>query len=411
MGKKSLKVYNETTREWELISTPDVSVEVRLPDGAEITDNDVKITNSKYVKEDEEVTLSDVLDNIDDDITRLQRNVSWLDAHKGEGGGGGGGSTSYKIKIISPNPENGNVYINSDEIRVQFTITGPESDDSCSYAYQFDEEPISDYIPVKANAHVYLPSISIPDGLAYHTLTIKAINPYGINISPVSINIYKSTLKIAFDESAAGESYSNLTYYIKSNVKTANVPFLITNGMQDAEVTLFAEYRAGSRTESISLGKLPSATVSRNFNFWQIIPKSQVITNLQYVIEFYATSIVGTHAAESNRVALRIAVINPDELTIIMGVNGSSEPGQIIPTDSIAYYNFKISAPIATSSAYYAAKIVNITKDASYLILGKYFDENTKISGCTYSDNPVTERETTISSSYHLSENYFDEND
>ena len=97
MGKKSLKVYNETTREWELISTPDVSVEVRLPDGAEITDNDVKITNSKYVKEDEEVTLSDVLDNIDDDITRLQRNVSWLDAHKGEGGGGGGGSTSYKI--------------------------------------------------------------------------------------------------------------------------------------------------------------------------------------------------------------------------------------------------------------------------------------------------------------------------
>lgn len=408
MGKKSLKKYNKETMEWEVVSAPDISVDVKLPDGSEITDNDVMITNSGFSAD----TLNEALDEINDGISRLQRNVSWLDAHKGEGsGGGGGGVSSYKIKIISPNADNGNVYLNSDELRVQFMITGPSSEDSCSYAYQFDEEPLSDYIPIKTNSHVFLPKITISDGLAYHTLTIKAINPYGINIVPVSINIYKSTLKLAFNESEAGDSYSNLTYYIKYNTRIANVPFLITNGMQNAEVTLHAEYRAGSKTESLSLGKLPSGTVSRNFDFWSLIPKGTVDINSQYVIEFYATSIIGTYTAQSNRVAVRIAVVNPDELTILVGVNGTSEAGQSIPTDSIIYYNFRISAPIGVSSAYYAAKIVNETKNVSHLILGKYFDDDVRVDDAVFTDNPVTERDTTISASYYVSMADFSEDD
>lgn len=407
MGKKTLKKYNKQTHQWEAVSNPDVTVQVNLPDGTEITDNDVKVTNINYSAD---TTLNDVLTDINDDISRLERNVSWLDAHKGEGGGGGGGGTgSYKIELISPKPINGNVYINSDSIRVQFSITGPETEDMCSYAYQFDEEPITDYVPVKTNTHVYLPEISIPDGLSYHTLTIKATTPYGVNIVPVSFNIYKSTIKLAFNESEAGDSYKNLTYYIKSNTRVANIPFLITNGMQDAEVTLHAEYRVGSLTKSISFGKLPSGTVSRNFDFWSLIDKSTVEINSQYVLEFYASSVVGTVAAQSNVVSLRVEVINPDQITIILGVNGTSEQGQTIPVDSTVFYNFKISAPIGTSSLYYAAKIDNITQGTSKLILGEYFDDNVCVSGASYNDNPIAAREATISASLYLDESDFSE--
>ena len=87
---KYLKRYNEETGKWELVSAPDVSVVQQLEDGSDITDTNVVITNVNYAGgESGETTLNKTLTVISDDISRLERNVSWLAEHGGGGGTGG----------------------------------------------------------------------------------------------------------------------------------------------------------------------------------------------------------------------------------------------------------------------------------------------------------------------------------
>ena len=92
MGK-IIKKYNETTGVWEPILTPDVSITQVLENGDNISDTNVVVTNENYSSDDLEnpATLDETLTVISDDISKLQRNVSWLAKH---GTGGGGGSSS-----------------------------------------------------------------------------------------------------------------------------------------------------------------------------------------------------------------------------------------------------------------------------------------------------------------------------
>ena len=143
MGK-TIKRYNESTKQWENIYGPDVTVIQQMEDGSSISDTHVSVTNANYASEDgTETTLDDTLSVISDDISRLQRNVSWLAEHGGGGGNGGGGGgpvAAYGIVVTSPaNVTNaGSVYVDGTGLTVSFMITGGSPNETCSYTYQYD---------------------------------------------------------------------------------------------------------------------------------------------------------------------------------------------------------------------------------------------------------------------------------
>ena len=214
---KYLKKYNEITKEWEIVSAPDVSLIQVLSGDTDITDTNVVVTNYNYAKDDgSETSLDETLTTISDDISKLQRNISWLAEHGGGGSGSGGGGSSYGIVVSKPVISEGAAYLSGDELLVEFTITGGTDGDPCRYSYEFDSEPATTYTRINVNEIVTIKiDLSKKPSQAFHSLRIRAKNPSEVNIAPVSFNIYVSTLSVKFDAATAGDDYQNEVYNIR----------------------------------------------------------------------------------------------------------------------------------------------------------------------------------------------------
>ena len=409
---KFLKRYNETTQKWELVSAPDVSVEQRLEDGSKITDTNVVISNENYIKEERETTLDDALTDISDDISRLQRNVSWLAEHGGGGGTGGGGSDqkSFGIEIISPTIIDGAAYVTGKTFEIEFMITGGSEGDECTYAYVYDSNQQTDYAPLKVNTSIKILIDNTESTLKEHSIIIRAVNPYGTNIMPKSFRIYESTLSLAFDTEAAGDDYKNGVFNIRQNSTYAYIPLQITNGLINSRTVVTAKYNENQK--NIEFTNETTSPQSLLISLWDI-SKTVFVPGQYYVLNFNASATLGTNIIHSNEVQLRIRIVSPSEITIVLGVNGTSGEHVNIPLNSSIVYNFKTYVPALTppvESTYYSAKIVN--GDESYLILGKYYDEETKAEDAnSYTDNDTVAVGTTVSSQYVLQSGRFNEGD
>ena len=406
MSRKILRKYNKETHEWELVSAPDISIDARLPEGAEITDNNVRITNENYSSD---TTLNDVLETINDDISRLQRNVSWLDSHKGEGGGGGGGGSTYKISVTSPVIENGSVFVKQNTLNVEFMITGPAIDEECTYSYIFNGVE-STTATISTNTPIVIRNIQLPDSTDFSTFTIKAKSPYGINIAPVSFNIYKTNIELKFDRVRAGDKYDNGVFKVKTGQQNAIIPLLLVNGIQNAYVTIGVTANTGDEYSMESRESV--GTIEKDFDFWNLINKGEVQVGTYYLLKFGATATLDTHVAVSEEFYLRITIIDSDNLSITAGINGYDAGADevVVQPESLMRYNFRTYAPKEVKNVYYAAKLENKTRETSVLILGEYFDENLHNVGATaYTANSVVAVGETKTSQYYISENAFSE--
>lgn len=410
MGK-TLKKYNEVTKQWENVYAPDTTIIQQLADGSNISDTNVVVTNLNYSEgAEEDVTLNDTLNTISDDISRLQRNVSWLAEHGGGGGngGGGGGGASYGIVVVSPaNVLNGgSVYADSSALTVVFMITGGSQNDPCSYYYQYDTET-SQKVEDTVGKEVRVTLDLTKNSLKQHTFIIRATNMYGTAIAPLSFTIYRSSLSMWFDTGAT-TNYDNGIFNIMQNDNVASVPFVISNGLIGATTTI-SILRGTAVLKTYEFENKTSDNQKWAFSFWDII--SNPVVNEQYVIYVDASARVGNIETHAARVQVRIKIINPSELTISFGVNGnagSNEPINV-EIDSTMIYNFKAYAPLGINNIYYAAKIVKGGNEE--LILGKHYDEHLNIDGAAYTENPYAEVEETIHSQYAISDMLYSEED
>lgn len=412
---KYLKRYNAETGKWEIVSAPDVSVErVVLPDGSQIDDRHVKVTSYSCSQEGKDVTLDETLNTINDNISELKRNVSWLAKHGGNGGSGGGGgsASSYGIQIISPVVENGSAYINSSKFELEFMITGGTAGDICTFTYEYDSERATDAQEITVGTSVKRIFDNTGSSAKEHSIIIRATNPFGNTIAPVSFKIYESTLALEFDKKTAGKDYENGIYNISLN-GLGYIPLLMTNGIVGSAGNIVADCL--SETVSFPFTGTTTETEKKTVEFWKIIPQDKVEVGGQYVITFNSTATLGTNTAKSEEFKLRVKIINPSELTLSIGINGndSSELTEA-PLNSTVNYNFKAYGPSSIVHVYYAVKAVNNKTGNTKLILGRYYDDTLKEEGArSYLDNSSTRRETTISSQFTLSdgEGFYSEGD
>ena len=409
---KYLKRYNEETQEWELVSAPDVSVVQKLEDGSDITDTNVIVTNINYAGESGETpNLDETLTVISDDISRLQRNVSWLAEHGGGGGGGTGSTVSFGIVIVSPVLTDGAAYVSGKTFEVEFMITGGTDGEQCEYAYVYDSNPQTDYALISVGTSVKIAIDNTGSSLKEHSMIIRAKNPYGTNIAPQSFRIYESTLTIAFDVQRAGDDYNPGTgiFNIRKDSTYANMPLLLTNGLMRSETVIVAKCQDQTYTTD-SFINTTTEQQQKDISLCKLFPNKDITVGDYYVVTFQSTATLGANTIVSNEVQLRIYIISPSEISIVLGVNGTS--GEIVeaPLKSSVVYNFKVYTPAfvpPVESTYYSAKIQNSTTGSEYLVLGKYYDETLKEEGATYASNDSASVGRTISSQAFLnSENY-----
>ena len=273
---KTIKKFNETTGEWEALITPDVSLVQEFENGEKISDTNITVTNENYASGDAEHpnTLDDTLSTISDDISKLQRNVSWLAKH-GTGGGGGGGGTvpsygieaSYKRDLETIPLEKGqSVYSDDGTVVVTFMITGGSKNDICKYSYKY----LSTIVSGETEVDKEITFTVHFDKSA--TVIISATNPYGSTISQFNFTAYMSALSIKFDANAAGGYYDPGTGILQMsmNAVRGTIPVLTQNGLgagSTVEYTLkWAEQSKKFTETSVTDNEYSSSAV----NLWEL---------------------------------------------------------------------------------------------------------------------------------------------
>jgi len=421
---KIIKKYNETTGVWEPILTPDVSITQVLENGDNISDTNVVVTNENYSSDDLEnpTTLDETLTVISDDISKLQRNVSWLAKHGTGGGGGGGGlNVSYGFEVTYkkgnetlPLEKGQSIYTESNQLSVTFVITGGTAGDPCTYTYTYGGKTFSGEIGVDE------PKTFVVEFDKSATVRITGKNPYNSSISPFNFTVYKSALSIRFNASAAGGSYdpgSNL-FLIGMGATKATIPILVTNGLGQGSTVEYTLASLDDDGKKVVFPAEPCNTdteyASGTVDLWQL-PGIQKRPGNPFSISISAVAMIGNVKTPASEFNLRVRIINPTDLNLTMSINGQFDPKNPLDVELDTAINvaFKAYGPNTVKKVYYSGKITTQNGE-SQKIYGAYFDEDLKDSpDSNIADNPSGQKDTTIlpEGSFSLREGMFSEDD
>lgn len=402
---KTIKRYNETTGEWEALITPDVSLNQTFEDGEKILDSNISITNENYASGDLENpnTLDDTLTVISDDISKLQRNVSWLAKHGTGGGGGGGFIQTYGIEVTYKNGgetvpiERGqSIYTENGRVAVTFTITGGSPGDFCTYTYSYGSTKFTEEIEVDKE------KTFIVEFEKSASVRIIATNPYGASISPFDFKAYISALSLRFNAEAAGTSYdggSNILN-ISKDARMGTIPVLVTNGLGSGstiEYTLTSLEDEGRKVIFSEPCNTESEHPSGIIDLWELTPPIQRVPGKVFSLIVSAIARIGNAETPISKFNIRVKIIDPSSLSITMSVNGYYDPDEPIDVEMGTSLNvaFRASGPNIISAVYYAGKIERENGEVAK-IYGKYYDENLKdVDASSPADNDRTIRNTT----------------
>ena len=404
---KYFKRYNKQSKKWELVSSPDVTIIHELDGGTKISDTDVVVTNYNYAEEGEETTtLDEALSTISDDISRLQRNVSWLGEHGGGGGGGGGGGynpTLYGIEIISPIIENNAVYINTTSFSVRFKITGGTSADQYRYRYIFDGTDISDYTTInnEEDKTITIRDINSVTQSTTHSFQIEAITPADTTVRQ-SFRIYENTLKLSLSSQnniANGEVIMTMT-------GNGAVYFNVKNGIINSNTTL--HFSCNGVEDDVSYTNDTTSDSVRTINIWQkIIDRSQVEANDLYVVTIYAQATYGTTVnTTTDPIVFGVRIRNAEQMAIFFdGLTYDDDPEPTsVELNGRLKFNFRVYLPIliTDTNIYYAIKLISPLGDET-IVAGSSFDDS------LYNTNIPDEAQKYISVSLPMASYYVQE--
>ena len=240
---KYLRKYNEKTGKWEIISPTST--------------DDICVSNTQFNNETTPISkLTDVLNGIGDDISKLKRNVSWLAEHGGGGGGiGSGNTTNYKVVIMNAGVTNDTLYVNESKFSVTFKITGGSINDMIDYRVIYDGSYINNaYTKVKVNTNV---TIDIDDIEKYskvtpHTFIIEAVDGDGMTIPPYTLSIVETSIKVLCDDAniltIGGDGIFNI--YVTNKILNSETNVKIINTSFNSQEYTYS-YRSTSTAETI----------------------------------------------------------------------------------------------------------------------------------------------------------------
>lgn len=416
---KTIKKYNETTGEWEALITPDVSLVQTFENGETIYDTNITVTNENYASTDSQNpnTLDDTLSAISDDISKLQRNVSWLAKHGTGGGGGGGGGgvvQSYGIEVTYkrgnetiPLEKGQSVYSDNGKIVATFMITGGTKNDICRYSYKYGGTVVSGETEVDKEVTF---TVNFDKSA---TVIISAQNPYGSTISPFNFSVYMSSLTIRYDAESAGGNYDPGTgiYRMSMTASRGTIHTRVKNGLGNGSTVTYKLRWADNETAFTEECRTDVEYTSSAVNLWDL-PGVTKTPGFEYAVTVSATARMGNIETPESSYQVRIRIINPSDLTLAMSVNGMSDMENPIDIelDTPMNISFKAYGPNSVSKVYYAGKLTRSNGDV-VKIFGKYYDDDLKDEGAEVYNNESANKNTTVTLPFALSSGLYPENE
>lgn len=420
MGK-IIKKYNEVTGVWEPILTPDISITQVLEDGDSISDANVVITNENYSSDDFEnpATLDKTLSVISDDISKLQRNVSWLAKHGTGGGGGGGGynisygfEVTYKVEDeVVPLEKGDSIYTDAGQIPITVTVTGGTPGDLCKVTYQYGGKTTAlDNVPI---GQPFTFNVTFEKTAS---VIIGGTNPQGMPIPQFNFRVYKSSLSIRLNAQAAGSNYDPATNVLQMNMSASRgtIPVLVTNGLGSGSTI---EYTLTSLNDDGASVPFPAEECNTDtehasgaVNLWDLIPATQRTPGKVFSLSVSAVARIGSVVSPTAKFNVRVRIINPLDLNLTMSVNGYFDPENAVEVelDTPMNVSFKAYGPNSVRTVYYAGKMTRENGE-SFKVYGKYFDQDLRDSQDTViADNDYVYKDTTsLAPPYSLAEGLF----
>lgn len=380
---KYLKKYNEITGKWEVISPTST--------------DDIYVMNTSFNDSSTPVSnLTNVLNGINSDIDRLQRNVSWLAEHGGGGGSIGGtgggviGGSNYKIVVLNAGISNDTLFVNDKSFSVTFKFTGGSLTDDVEYRVIYDGNYINDkFTKTRVNTNI---TITIDDIEKYshvtpHSFIIEAVDSEGLTIPSYTLSVVEASIKVSCSSqnvlTIGGDGSFDI--YITNKILNSDTTVKITNTSADNR-----EYNYTYRSVNSSEIVIP-------VNFYkELIDESLVEVGNTYSlkIEVQTTTSDGTPInATPVYTTIMIQgsnsiVINFQSLTSVEEFDADSENGSEYALSGNINFGF---TPYLTDNftIYYAVQLVS--EDGSYKFnIAGYYDLVDPDTGEAklYSNNP-----------------------
>lgn len=235
---KCLRKYNKSTEKWEIISPA--------------SSDYIAVSNTNFNNEGSSLnTLTDVLNNIGNDINKLKRNVSWLAEHGGGGGigGGGGAAVAYKINVFGLT--NNKLYITKSPFSFSFRIEGGTNLDIVEYQVYYDNVPFGSSTKTTANKNtdITIPRIDLNGERNQHFVEIRAVDNNGLTIPSLSFEVVEALISIDCDERftlSMDENDRRFSVYVTNKMLNTNVVVTVTN-VKDSSKTVKIEYPSNTK--------------------------------------------------------------------------------------------------------------------------------------------------------------------
>ncbi len=342
---KYLRKFNKETNKWEVLS-PNYS-------------SDIYVTNPSISQtSDGPKNLDTVITSINDDITKLKRNVSWLAEHGGGGGGGIGGgigsSTEYKFHITTAGVMNDTIYVQEMPFTVNFKINGGSVKDKVSYQVYYNGKSLTNgFKEVNANSNqsVVLPSFG--DGNT-NSLHFEGFDSNGIAINDYTLTIIESSIKIDL----------NTNIFQFNIIDEPSISVNVTNKIINAETELIVKNIKHGREKKFNYKT--STTNKEAFQFGlctgkndedKLLLKNNIEVNTKYTFSVIAkTTTITNSIIESSELFFDVWFVSSDAYTIV--VNGIKSIDDLsLPTEHELNSNLLINYAIyhnTLATAYYS---------------------------------------------------------
>lgn len=369
----SIRSYNSETGKWETVASSEAT--------------ELSTSSPEFLLEGEERTsVNNAMLRINDKISKLERNVSWLALHGGGGSGGGGLDDSIKITNSDIVNENGvnTLYLNSKSITLNYLITSKNANSRFFIDLSLDGNSL---ISQQEGWSSVPGKLEIPDITRFskngtHSIVVTANSLEGDSVIPYLLTVVESNVELK--SSVNGVSATIGLEYL--------ITYSVVNKVSGSDTSLIVTNITNGVSKTYELGKFTSSDpVLYDVNFFNLFTDTPT-SGSSYTIEAKAQTSLNGNVIESNVVTNKVVVEDGNSLVVLIDgcttekeVEGGTAPTEFTHGGNISFSFTPYLSGV--SIVYYAIKL----ECAGETFYSGIFDPSGE-PGDRYSDNQYTQK-------------------
>lgn len=370
----NIRIYNSETKQWETVASSEAT--------------GISTSSPEFLNEGElHTSVNEAMLRMNEKISKLERNVSWLALHGGGGSGGGSGFTS-SIKITNGDivSENGinTLYLNGKSLTLNYIITSTKANSRFLIDVTLDGNAIIKQeegwssVPGKLE----IPDVGKFSNSSTHSIIVTATDTEGESTEPYLLTVVESNIELS--SSVTGVSATIGLDYI--------ISYKVINKVSGSDTSLIVTNITNGISKTYDLGKFTSTDpVLYDVNFFSLFSDTPS-SGSSYTIEAKAQTSVNGKLIESNTVTNKVVVEDGTSLVVLIdGITTKKEVDDGAESTKFTHggnISFSFTPYLSGVSIIYYSLKLSIKGEDIYV--GKFNPSGEE--GDRYSDNQFTQK-------------------